>query len=156
MSMDAQGQFDAVYENNNTVSLVLEMDGTDVKLKLKFKQVPGIKQSGTILATKKPGGKYALNFGLGDEEYDEKDLPNPIKKLIDSSGGGPNGNAVKLPPKNEIIRHDYTVRPYAEYASAWNSRRKGGTDPLDKPLPESLYRHVAKLYLDQMGVPLYL
>lgn len=154
--MSDQQLFDKAYEDNNNIMLILELDGESVQLKLKVEELPKIKKSGTIWATRKPGGKYVFNFGLGDQEYEAKDLPNPIKKLIDGSGGGPGGSAVKMPPKSELIRRDFTIRPYAEYASAWNSRRKGGVDPLDKPLPERLYKQVAMLYLDQMGVPLYL
>jgi hypothetical protein len=152
--MDDQDLFDEAYEGNNSTMLVIETDGESVKLKLKMKKLPGAKQSGTIAAKRKPGGKYVIDFGMGSEEYGPDELPNPIKKLIDSKGGGPNGNAATLPPVKSVIRN-YLPRTYPEYASDWRSRRYSGKAK-DAALTERVYHHVAKLYLDQMGVPLYL
>src|SRR5688500_18831570 len=134
--------------------LVLEFDGESLKLKAKMKKVPGVKQSGTIWVKKK-GRKYIINLGLGDEEYDSDDLPNPIKQLIASAGGGPNGNALIMPPRKLVIEN-YLIRPYAQYLRLFNSNKYFGVRVYDKPLPESLYREVGKFYLEVMGVPLYL
>jgi hypothetical protein len=76
--------------------------------------------------------------------------------LIDSNGGGPNGNAVKMPPSKLMINSDYTIKPYDEYLRLFASRRWMELKVNDKPIPKSLYVEVAKFYLDQMGVPLYL
>ena len=149
---------DQVYDDdkNNYAMLVLETDGEGISLKLKVKKIPGLKQSGTITATRKTGGKYSMNFGLGDEDIDDDKMPNPIKKLIDGNGGGPNGNSVKMPPQKLLINSDYTIKPYDEYRRLFTSRRIFELQIHDKPIPEGLYYQVAKFYLDQMGVPLYL
>jgi hypothetical protein len=136
--------------------LVLEYDGSSVKLKLQGKDLPGIQQSGTVWVTRE-SGKWTFDFGLGEEEYDEKDVPNPIKQLVKTKGGGPTGNAVRFPPVADLIKiPGYTIRPYAEYASRWRSRRLSGKEPLDKPLMQRSYRHVAMIYLELLGAPLYL
>ena len=96
----------------------------------------------------KEGRKYILNFGLGDEEFDADELPSPMRKLIDTSGGGPNGNAVQLPPVKWVIR-DYVPRRYVEYFTIATSHGK-------TPVGERFYMKLAKMYLDKMGVPLYL
>ena len=150
---------DRAYDDDsaNYAMLVLEADGEgSVSLKLKVKKIPGLKQSGTITATRKGGGKYSMNFGLGDEDIDEDKIPNPIKKLIDSNGGGPNGNAVKMPPSKLMINSDFTIKPYEEYLRLFATRRWMDLKVNDKPIPKGLYVEVAKFYLDQMGVPLYL
>jgi hypothetical protein len=136
-------RWDKTYDDNKYVVLVVEFGSGDPKLKLKFKN----EQEGWIWA-KKSGRKYVLNFGLGDEEFDADDLPSPMRKLIDSSGGGPYGNAAQLPPVNWVTR-DYMVRPYVEYFTIATSHGK-------LPLPERLYRRLGKIYLDKMGTPLYL
>lgn len=153
--MSDQDLFDEVYDGNNYAMLVLELDGESMKLKLKAKKIPGIGESGTIWAKRK-GRKWILNIGLGDEEYDDDQMPNAIKKLISSAGGGPNGNAVVMPPLRMVIHNGYSVRPYAEYRRLFTSRKYFDVRPNDKPLPESLYYIVAKLYLEQMGVPLFI
>ncbi len=153
--MGDQDLFNEAYEGNNYAMLVLESDGESMKLKLKVKKVPGLGESGTIGAKRK-GNKWVINVGLGDEEYNDDDLPNPIKTLIASSGGGPNGNAAPMPPRKLIITSDYLVRPYAEYRRLFTSNKYFGLRVNDKPIPESLYYQVAKLYLDLLGVPLYL
>ena len=110
--MGDQDLFNEAYDGNNYAMFVLESDGESMKLKLKVKKVPGVGESGTIWAKRK-GSKWIINVGLGDEEYGDGDLPNPIKKLFASGGGGPNGNAVTMTKKKLVIR-DYLVRPYSE------------------------------------------
>jgi hypothetical protein len=134
------------YKDDTYVMLALVFDGESAKLKLKFKA----EEDAWFWAAKK-GRNYVFDFGLGEEEYDEKDVPSPIRKLIGSRGGGPNGNAAKLPAKKLMIR-GYSRRPYAEYASGWNSR---GRRP-DEFLPQGLYVQLANMYLRAMGVPAYL
>lgn len=151
----AEEEFDDEYESNNYVKLTLEFDGTSFTLKVTTKKVPGVGQSGQIWA-KKTGRKYTFDFGLGDKDIDEKDLPNPIKALIDSKGGGPSGNQVKFPPRNDVITDDYNIRPYPEYASRWNSRRLAGKEKMEKPLTKALYKEIGKLYLELLGVPLHI
>jgi hypothetical protein len=142
-------------EDNNYVKLSLEFDGTSFTLKLTTKKVPGVKQSGQIWA-KKTGRKYSIDFGLGDQEFDEKDVPNPIRTIIDSKGGGPSGYQVKFPPRGDVVRDDYTLVSYPEYASRWKSRRLEGKEKMEKPFTKELYKEVGKLYLKLLGVPLYL
>ena len=153
--MGDQDLFNEAYEGNNSGVLVLESDGESMKLKYKQKKVPGLGESGTIWVKRK-GGKWIINVGLGDEEYDDNELPNPIKKLIASAGGGPNGNAAAMPDKKLVITSDYLVRPYDEYRRLFNSNKYFGLRVDDVPIPKSLYHQVAKLYLETMGVPLYL
>jgi hypothetical protein len=112
------------------------------KLKLKFKN----EQEGWVSITK-DRRKYVLNFCLGDEEFDADELPNPMRKLIDTSSGGPNGNAVQLPPVKWVIR-DYLPRPYVEYFTIATSHGK-------TPVGQRFYMKLAKMYLDKMGVPFY-
>jgi hypothetical protein len=152
--MDNQDLFNEVYDGNNYAMLVLESDGQSMKLKLKIKKVPGLGESGTIWAKRK-GSKWVIDVGLGDEEYSDADLPNPIKKLIASGGGGPNGNAVQMPAKTLVIS-GYLVRPYDQYRRLFTSNKYFNLRINDKPIPESLYYEVGKLYLDLLGVPLYL
>lgn len=152
---DEDEQFEQAYPDDSSVKLVLEFDGTNFTLKLKGKKIPGVGQAGQISA-KKTGRKYVFDFGLGDKEFDEKDLPNPIKKLIDSKGGGPSGHQVKFPPRKDVITEDYTIRPYPEYASRWQSRSLAGKEKMERPLTERLYLEIARLYLDLLGVPLYI
>lgn len=153
--MGDQDLFDEVYESNDYTMFVLESDGSSIKLKLKTKKVPGIKQSGTIWAKRKSNGNYVIDAGLGDEEYEAGDMPNPIKKLIDTSGGGPGGNAALMPEKKLVI-NGYLPRSYDEYKRLFTSRRYFNLRVYDKPIPENLYYEVAKLYLEEMGVPLFL
>jgi len=149
-----KGWEDGAYEDHNYGMLTLSLDGESLKLTAKVKKVPGAKESGTFFV-KKTGKKYIINVGMGDEEYDEDDLPNPIKSLIASKGGGPNGNAVAMPEKRLVIR-DYLIRPYDEYLRLFNSNRYFNLKVYDKPLPKSLYFQVGKAYLEEAGVPLYL
>ena len=152
--MDYEERFDEVYDGHNYAILTLVCDGIAVA-KVKIKEVPGTGESGTIWARKK-NGKWVLNFGMGDEEYDEDEMPNPVKKLIATAGGGPNGNAVAMLTKNMIITSGYMIRPYAEYMKKFNSNKIFGLRVHDKPLPEKLYYEVGKLYLKMLGAPLYL
>ncbi|HYJ90420.1 MAG TPA: hypothetical protein VEV84_03865 [Pyrinomonadaceae bacterium] len=150
---------DQLYDDdkNNFAMLVLEADNEgSVSLKPKVKKIPGLKQSGTITATRKSDGKYSMNFGLGDQDIDDDKMPNPIKNLINTGGGGTNGSAVKMPPSKLMINSDYTIKPYDEYLRLFASRRWMELKVNDKPIPKGLYIEVAKFYLDQMGVPLYL
>jgi hypothetical protein len=55
-----------------------------------------------------------------------------------------------------MINSDYTIKPYDEYLRLFASRRWMELKVNDKPIPKRLYVEVAKFYLDQMGVPLYL
>jgi hypothetical protein len=82
-------------------------------------------------------------------------MPNPIKRLVDSKGGGPGGNAAAMPPKKLVISGTLP-RPYDEYRRLFNTNKWKYLRVYDKPLPESLYYEVAKNYLEQMGMPLYL
>ncbi|MBX3244748.1 MAG: hypothetical protein KF685_09860 [Acidobacteria bacterium] len=150
--MGDQERFDEAYEGNNYALLVLETDGESMKLKLKVKKVPGLGESGTIWAARK-NGKWVLDFGLGDEEYDEDELPNPIKKLIATKGGGPNGNPVTMPKRSVIITMDNMIRPYEEYRKRFTSARIFDLRIHDILIPESLYYQVALLYLQMPKSP---
>lgn len=154
--MGDQNLWDETYygddADNNYVKLMLEFDGDSVKLKAFIKKLPVGKQSAAIWAKRKSGGKWVIDFGAGDEEYSEDDLPNPIKKLIASGGAGK--DQVGMPPKSSLIKN-YTIRPYAEYCSIWKSRRQSGKD-FEKALTKPLFHELAKTYLEMMGTPLYL
>jgi hypothetical protein len=146
--------FEQVYEDSNSVVLTLTIKGNSVALGLKAQGTPVLDQGVTVWASRTGGRKYVINCGFGEEEYDEDDLPNPIKKLIASGGGGPNGEKVSMPPIKALIRPGYLIRPYPEYCSDWVTRNSGKVH--DKPMPEILYYQIAKLYLKLQGVPLYL
>lgn len=133
--------FDDVYDSNSYGLFTLSWDGEAFTFKLKIKY-----QETISVWAKKEGRKYIIDFGAGDEEYDEDKLPNPIKKLIASKGGGPEGNAVRLPPRKVFINNSGHVRSYGEYASIWKSRWEAGDKTLEKPLPRTLYEQIAALY----------
>lgn len=136
--------FDDVYGSNSYGLFTLSWDGESFTFKLKAKHHETI-----AVWAKKEKGKYLIDFGAGDEEYDEKSLPNPIKKLIETKGGGAGGNAVKLPPRKVFINGGGSVRSYGEYASHWKSRWEAGDKTLEKPLPRYLYEWIAYFYAQQ-------
>jgi hypothetical protein len=135
------------YEDNNPVLLGLVFDGESVKLKLKIKKLPGVKETG-IFAVKKKKGKYTINFGLGEEEYDEDDLPNPIKKLIDVGGGGPGGGEVVMPPMHVFVTETGKPKHYSAYhlSQRFLDALKGKSKPLDQRTFDAFARLYADLY----------
>ena len=153
--MSDQDYWEEAYEENSATVLVFESDGDEMFLKVKQKPIPGLEQSGSIWVTRK-SGKYSFNFGFCDEDIDEDNMPNPVKKLIDSKGGGPGGNKAAMPQKQLCVNYDGLPRPYDEYRRLFNTNKWKGLRVYDKPLPERLYYEFAKFYLDQMGTPLYL
>lgn len=146
MSND-QKAWDEVYEENKYVILSLVIS-SDKKVTLKVKSK--VAADAWFWAAKK-GRKYTLDFGLGDEEYEEGDVPRPIRKLIATRGGGPNGNAVKMPEPKLFVK-GYPKRPYVEYFTQWQLR---GGKP-EEYFPQDLHAGYAYIYLQAMGVPAYL
>lgn len=146
--MDGNPQFDHVYDGHKYGLFVLETDGQTMKLKLKVKEVPGLGESGAIWIQQNENGKWFINAGLGGEEYDDKDVPNPIKKLVKTAGGGPIRNSAIMPPRHLVIRGDNTVKPYDEYKKAALGQRFLG--PVEASgwqiIPKAIYHEVAKLY----------
>ncbi len=155
--MNDEEQFEETYKDSSYSLLVFEYKNGTAKLTLKGGQLPGVKESG-IFGIKKVNGKYVFNFGLGKEEYDDDDVPNPIKKLV----GGTSGayiRGVDVPSSARIIRRDFTFRPYADYRRDFFLTKVPYRDDgraLDKPLPRGVYMHLVKFYLAIKGVPLYL
>ena len=139
--MADDGLFDQAYPDNDYGLFTLSWDGTAFTFKLKANHEESIS-----IWAKREGGKFLIDFGAGDEEYEEGELPNPIKKLIETKGGGPGGNAVRLPPRKTFINSSGKIRPYGEYASDWRSRWLAGDRSLEKPLPRDMYYEIADFY----------
>ncbi|MCJ2081720.1 hypothetical protein [Methylobacterium sp. J-090] len=133
--------FDDAYDSNSYGLFTLSWDGESFTFKLKVKA----KETISVWA-KREGKKFLIDFGAGDEEYEEGSLPNPIKKLIESKGGGPGGNSVRLPPRKVFINNSGHVRSYGEYASIWKTRFEAGDKTLEKPLPKALFASIAAFY----------
>jgi hypothetical protein len=72
------------YEEENYVMLMLKFDRESVTLKGYVKKAIG-GESAAIWAKRK-GSNWLINFGAGDEEYEDGEVPNPMKRLIDSGG----------------------------------------------------------------------
>jgi hypothetical protein len=70
--------------------VALEFDGSSIKLKVKSKAAG---EDAWFWAARK-GSSYVFDFGLGDEEYGENDVPRPMRRLIATRGGGPK----EIPP----------------------------------------------------------
>jgi hypothetical protein len=139
--MSGGPSFDDVYDSNSYGLFTLSWDGEAFTFKLKVKAHETIS-----VWAKRDGKKFVINFGAGDEEYEESDLPNPIRKLIDSKGGGPGGNAVKFPPRKVFLTSSGKPRSYGEYASIWKRRWEAGDKTLEKPLPRALFEQIAASY----------
>jgi hypothetical protein len=112
--------------------------------------VPGLGESGTIGVAKK-GNTYTVVCGLDKYDIKDKDMPSPIRDLIDGTGKNGHSSVVSLPPTSRLVRN-YLPIPYGEYASDFRSRN----NPNEKPLPRPLYNSLTLLYLELMGAPLYL
>ena len=144
--MDDSDAFDETYKDSSYVMLVFTYDGSSGQLTLKGR-VFGASESGTI-GVKKQGRTYTFSMGVGTVDYDEDQLPNPIKRLV-GGGSGPYAPAMDLPPPSRLIRSDYTPVSYGQYT--WKAIELG--EPI---LPRELFQQLVKWYLDVMGVPLYL
>ncbi len=150
LSPTANGQS----RTNNHALVVFAWDGKTAKLMLKVKQAPGIKESATIGISRK-GRTYTFHMSLGDEEYDEDLLPDPIRQYcaqVTGAGQGRNLFDVALPPMNRVL-DGYRVRPYSQYLGKFYME---AATRRDKPLPKKLYLELGKWYLAWKGVPLYL
>ncbi len=91
--------------------MALVFDGSSIKLKVKSKAAG---EDAWFWAARK-GSSYVFDFGLGDEEYGENDVPRPMRRLIATRGGGPEGNSTTFP--KVLLVKGYSKRTYAEYAS---------------------------------------
>jgi len=137
--------WEETYDDNTYAIVALVFDGSSIKLKVKAKAG----EDAWFWATRN-GSSYVFDFGLGDEEYDENDVPRPLRKLIATRGGGPEGNAATFP--KVLLIKGFSKRTYAEYASMWRSR---GERP-EEFLPQGLHTQLANMCLRKMGVPAYL
>lgn len=144
-----QDLFDESTSEDRYVMLVIEFDGENGKLVMKGKsKAPGLGESG-FFGVKKEGRRYTVVMGLGKEEYDDKDLPNPIKRML-GGGSGSFSAIMKLPPASLVIRKgenmpvSYNAYRGRAYARGW---------PI---LPREMYQEVIRYYLERMGTPLYL
>src|SRR5262245_54746138 len=137
---------DEAYEEGNYVMLFLKIDSDSVTLKGYVKKGIG-GQSNTIWAKRK-GSKWLVDFGAGDEEYEDGELPNPMKRLIDS--GGAEKDSVRMPPISHLIKDKKFPRKYIDYlmiAGMWEK-----TDRKYIVLSKHLFEDMQNAYLINIGV----
>ena len=138
------------YEEENYVMLMLKFESELVTLKGYVKKAIGGEFA--AIYAKRKGAKWLIDFGAGDEEYEDGEVPNPMKGLINS--GGAEKDSVRMPPISHLIKDKYVPRSYNDYlmiAGMW-----ARTDRKYIMLGKRLFQDIQDAYLINIGVPRYL